>query len=50
MHVLQREAVLQASISEAFAYCHDPRNLAGITPNWMSFDIVHIDEGEMRAD
>jgi ligand-binding SRPBCC domain-containing protein len=49
MHVLQRETVLQAPISEAFSFFQDPRNLSGITPKWMGFDIVHIDDGEMRA-
>ena len=49
MHVLQRETVLQAPISEVFSFFQDPRNLAGITPNWMEFDVVHIDDGEMRA-
>jgi ligand-binding SRPBCC domain-containing protein len=49
MRVLQRETVLQAHISEVFSFFQDPRNLADITPNWMEFDVVNIDDGEMRA-
>jgi hypothetical protein len=49
MHVIQRETVLPAPISEVFSFFQDPRNLAGITPKWMGFGVVHIDDGEMRS-
>lgn len=49
MHVLERTTVLSAPLSEVFPFFRDPRNLADITPKWMGFDIVHIDEGEMRT-
>ena len=49
MHTLERTTTLDAPIEDVFAFFQDPRNLAGITPDWMGFDFVHIDDGEMRA-
>jgi len=48
MHVLERSTSLAAPIAEVFPFFQDPRNLAKITPEWMRFDVVHIDDGEMR--
>jgi hypothetical protein len=49
MHVLERATELEAPVSEVFPFFQDPRNLAEITPKWMSFEVVHIDDGGMRA-
>jgi len=48
MHVIKRTIVLSAPIADVFSFFQDPRNLAGITPRWMGFDITHVDEGGMR--
>jgi len=49
MHALERTTELDAPITEVFPFFQDPRNLAEITPSWMGFDLVHIDDGEMRS-
>jgi ligand-binding SRPBCC domain-containing protein len=49
IHTLERTITVDAPLDDVFSFFQDPRNLAGITPAWMGFDLVHVDGGEMRS-
>jgi hypothetical protein len=48
IHTLEFATRINLSLADLFAFFHDPRNLTEITPKRMAFEIVELDEGEMR--
>lgn len=42
-HTLRREQWIARPIAEVFAFFADARNLEGITPPWLGFQIISID-------
>lgn len=44
MYTLERSQIIAFPRDEVFGFFEDPRNLAKITPKWMGFEIVEIDE------
>lgn len=48
MHTLERSQIVPAGRDTIFRFFEDPRNLAEITPKWMGFEIVEIDELPIR--
>jgi ligand-binding SRPBCC domain-containing protein len=48
-YVVERELVVAAPVSEAFAFFADPRNLAKVMPPWLGFRLLRIDGLPMRA-
>ncbi len=48
-YVLDRSQIIAAPLDVAFRFFEDPRNLAKITPGWLSFEIVDIDGLPLRA-
>lgn len=47
-YVLRREQIIPAPIDAVFRYFEDPRNLAGITPSWLRFEIVRFSDERVR--
>lgn len=49
VYALERSQLIAAPLEEAFRFFEDPRNLAEITPRWLSFEIVDVDRLPLRA-
>ena len=48
--VLERSQVVSAPVDEVFRFFEDPRNLAKITPPWVSFEVLQIEALPLRSD
>jgi ligand-binding SRPBCC domain-containing protein len=48
-HVLERSQLVAAPLDEVFAFFAEPRNLARLTPRWLSFRMVDTEGVRMRA-
>jgi hypothetical protein len=46
---LQRSVTVNARIEDAFRFFADPRNLPQITPEWVRFQVVHLEAAPLRA-
>ena len=40
---------VNAPLEEAFGFFADPRNLPQITPEWVRFEVVHLEAAPLRA-
>jgi ligand-binding SRPBCC domain-containing protein len=47
-YLLERSQFVEAPLADVFAFFADPRNLAKLTPPWLGFEIIAIDEGSLR--
>jgi steroid 5-alpha reductase family enzyme/ligand-binding SRPBCC domain-containing protein len=48
-YVLERSQLIPAPLGDAIRFFEDPRNLAEITPGWLGFEIVEMDDLRLRA-
>lgn len=49
MPVLMRRQVVPGTVDEVFAFFESPRNLEGITPPWLRFEIVRVTDERIRV-
>lgn len=48
-YVFEREQVIDAPLAQVFPFFAQPENLGRITPDWMGFEILQIDNLPMQA-
>jgi hypothetical protein len=47
-YVLERSQFVEAPLAEVFGFFSDPRNLAKLSPPWLGFEIIDVDDGPVR--
>lgn len=47
-YVIRRRQVVPADMATVFSFFESPRNLEGITPPWLRFEVVHTTDETMR--